>query len=699
MLEVRKARRGTVSLGSVGLVAMALLAQASWLGAQSAAPAVHPTLEDVFKVKALGSAQVSPDGQQIVYTVRAADLEKNQANTDIWLFTLPERARPENIQLTRNPKDDTSPRWRPDGAMFAFLSIRPAPDGKEGKRAIYLMEPRGGEPEKLLEHETPINTFQWLPDGKGIVFAARDQEPAEAKDKKEKGRDVAVEDQAAEYTHLWLLDVQTRRARRVTSGAGYSVGEFKVSPDGKVIAFSATPSPRITDGWRSDVYLVAADSGATPRKLTTNPGPDDSPVFSPDGALIYYHAMQADRYRVGQSRVYRIPRDGGAPVDVSPDLDVEPSDYQFTPDGKGVWFIATVGTTRGLYHMPLLTRKASRQSGDQGVLSQVSFSKDGRRLAYVRETMTKPQELYVADEANRPEEDGLKNFTPVTRHNADAATWAVGLSDVVRWKSTDGRQIEGILVYPAGWTPAKGAAPLVVKIHGGPSGVFVQNFQASSFSADAQRYAADGYAVLLPNPRGPSGYGDATQQAVVKDWGGLDFQDIITGVDTLVARGIAHKDSLGVMGWSYGGYMTAWTISQTDRFKAAVVGAGITEAIAMWATQDIIHVFEAYFGGASPWADGAWEVYQKSSPLAHMRNAKTPTLIIHGQNDPLVPPNQAMILYRSLKSLNVPTELLWLPRTGHGPSEPGLQYETAKAQKDWMDRWIRHKPVKPAADG
>jgi len=682
-------RRDLCPLTSLTVLMIGLIAQSPHLAAQGAASsAAHPTLEDLFKVKALGGLQVSPNGAAILYTVRTADLEKNQANTDVWLLTLPERARSENVQLTRNPKDDTSPRWRPDGAAFAFLSVRPDADGKEGKRALYLMEPRGGEPEKLFEHETAIGSFQWSPDGKWIAFAAQEKEPADAKDQRDQGRDVAVEDEPGQYTHLWMLDVGARTARRVTSGTGYSVNDFGVSPDGKAIAFAAAPSPRITDGWRSDIYLVATDSGAAPRKLTTNPGPDTSPGFSPDGALIYYHAMQTDSYRVGQSRVYRMPKDGGTPEDVSPDLDVEPSAYHFTADGKGAFFIATAGTTRGLYYLPFATRKAQRQSGDQGVVSQLSFSKDGKRMAYVRETMTKPQELYVADEANRPELDGLKNFTPLTRHNADAAAWAVGLTDVIRWKSVDGRQIEGILVYPAGWTPARGPAPLVVKIHGGPSGVFVQNFQASSFSADAQRYAADGYAVLLPNPRGSSGYGDATQQAVVKDWGGLDFQDIMTGVDTLVARGIAHQDSLGVMGWSYGGYMTAWTISQTDRFKAAVVGAGITEAIAMWGTQDIIHVFEAYFGG-SPWADGAWEAYQKSSPLAHMRNAKTPTLIIHGRNDPRVPPNQATILHRTLRALNVPTELMWLPRTGHGPSEPGLQYETAKAQKEWMDRWIR----------
>lgn len=676
----------------LGWLALVLAAVPAWAQREDR----HPTLDDLFKVAALGSVQVSPDGSRVLYTVRTADLEHNQTNTDIWLLTLPPRGRPESLRLTRNPKNDTSPKWRPDGGAFAFLSVRTGPDGKEAKPALYLMRPDGGEPEKLYEHPTGIASFEWSPDGKWIAFAAEDAEPAEAKTRREQGRDVSREDEPGAYTHLWLLNLAARTARAVTSGRDYSVMDFAVSPDGRTLAFAAAPSPKITDNWRSDLYLVATDSGATPRKLTDNPGPDRSPVFSPDGAWIYYDAVPSAAYRVGYSRVYRIPASGGSPEDVSPRLDVEPSAYQFTPDGKAVFFEATTGTTRAIFYMPLATRQPVRLNGDLGLAMQASFSRDRRVVAFVGESMTKPQEIYAAPLDDKPVEGTLKNVGPLTRHNADAAAWAAGLSDVIRWRSTDGKPVEGILVYPAGWTPARGPAPLVVKIHGGPSGVYVQNFQASSYSSDAQRYAADGYAVLLPNPRGSSGYGDAVQQAVVRDWGGLDYQDIMTGVDTLIARGIAHPDSLGVMGWSYGGYLTAWTVSQTNRFKAAVVGAGITEVISMWGTQDIIHVFEAYFGG-SPWESGQWEVYQKSSPLAHLKGAKTPTLIIHGRNDPRVPPNQAMIFYRSLKALNVPTELLWLPRTGHGPSEPGLQYETAKAQKDWMDRWIRGRS-KPAAE-
>jgi dipeptidyl aminopeptidase/acylaminoacyl peptidase len=676
---------------------------AAWLlvpfnAARAQTEGPRPQLEDLFTVVGLGSLEFSPDGRRLLYTVRNTLLKENSYDTDIWMLEFPDRAPTRQVQLTSHSKDDLSPRWRPDGEVFAFLSARDSSPTGDSTAALYLMRPRGGEPEKLYQHETAIRQYAWAPDGSRIAFTAPEPRPPEEREQRKTGRDVAVEDEPGRYTHLWLLDVAQRKARRVTSGIEYSVQSFDWSPDGALLAFAAAPSPRITDAWKSDIWTVSArDSAATPRRLTDNPGTDASPTFSPDGAFIYFQGYQAPGYRLGYSRVFRIPREGGKPEDVSPVADLDPSDYVFTPDGRAVFFQATTGTTRGLFYMPLDTREPLRLTGEQGVVGQATYSADRRRVAFVEESPAKPAEIYVAAVPERPAIAGLlKNTAPQTRHNEHATGWAVGLTDLVRWKSVDGRVIEGLLVYPAGWSPARGRVPLVVKIHGGPSGVFVQNFQAASFNNDAQRYAADGYAVLLPNPRGSTGYGDATERAVIGDWGGLDFQDIMTGVDSLIARGIAHPDSLGVMGWSYGGYMTAWTVSQTNRFKAAVAGAAITENIAMWGTQDIIHTFEAYFGGG-PWEPGRWEGYQKSSPLAHMKNASTPTLVIHGRNDQRVPPNQALIFYRTLRALGVSTELVWLPRTGHGPSEPGLQYETARRQKEWMDRWIRRRG-KPTAE-
>jgi dipeptidyl aminopeptidase/acylaminoacyl peptidase len=663
----------------------------------------HPTLEDLFTVKSIGGVEVSPDGEAVLYTVTESILEENETNVDIWLIRKEGREWSGPVRMTTSDEDDTRPRWRPDGNAFAFLSARDGDEqgsedrsGGGDRRKLYLMNALGGEPEELYAHETGIAAFEWSFDGRAIAFTARDEESDVAKDRKDKGRDITIEDEPVRYTHLWVLDVETREARRLTEGHEFTVGSFDWNPTGRTLAFSATPTNLPTDSWRSDIYLVSTDPADLGlRKITDNPGPDASPVWTPDGTHIVYQGDQTGEYRVGYSRVFRIPAGGGEPEDISPKLDVQPGSYSFTEDGTAVLFEATTGTTRGLFYMTLATREPVRLTPDAGVYQAPGFSRDLKQVAFVFQDPTHPQEVYTSSLGSQPGEGSVRAEGALTEHNEHAAPWAVGRTDVLRWKGTDGSDVEGLVVYPAGWTVGAGPRPLIVKIHGGPSGVYTQTFQAASSSADAQRYAADGYAVLLPNPRGSSGYGERSIQSVVTDWGGLDYQDIMAGVDTLVAQRVAHPDSLGVMGWSYGGYMTAWTVTQTTRFKAAVAGAAITETIAMWGTHDILHVFEGYFGG-SPYEAGRWEAYQKSNPLAFISRARTPTLMIHGENDPRVPPNQARIFFRALRANGVPAKLVWLPRTGHGPREPGLRYETAKHQKEWMDRWIRGRTGMPA---
>ncbi len=654
-------------------------------GPAAAQQQAAPALEDLFRYQAIGDARVSPDGTMALYTLRSVDLDENEADTDVWL------ARTNGgdaIRMTTNPKNDSRPRWQPDGGTFAFTSVRG--DGEAARSALYRMSPNGGEAELLYRHDTDIGAFEWAPDGRSIAFTAREEESQAQKDAKEKGRDVEIEDGPERHTHLWVLDVASKEARRVTGGDSatvFTVQAFAWSPDAQQIAFSAAPSPNLAFSWQSDVYVVTPqDSAALPRLLTRNEGPDGSPVWAPDGRSLYVQGHEESGYRVGQSRLYRVDLASGAAQDVTPG-DLDPGSV--VPYGDGVWFSALSGTTTGLYWMRPDGTGVVRVTPEDGTYGSIDFSADHTRIVYTHETPTQPAELYTAVLATRSIPPRPAQPLALTRHNEEMKQYAVGRTEVVTWQSTDGRSVEGVLVYPAGYETGQ-RVPLVVKIHGGPAGAYLQNFQANGYGNNAQWYAADGYAMLMPNPRGSAGYGDAGQRAVIEDWGGLDFQDIMTGVDAVIERGIAHPDSLGVMGWSYGGYMTAWTVTQTDRFKAAVNGAGITEPIAMWGTQDIIQVFEGYFGG-DPFADGRWEVYQRSSPLDNVRNVTTPTLMIHGRNDARVPPNQAQIFFRALRALGVPTELVWLPRTGHGPGEPGLQYETALRQKQWMDRWIRGK--------
>ena len=690
----------------VSVAAILALLSGPASGQEAAAHNGGPTLEDLFTVRSLGSVQVSPDGQAVLYTVSSADLEENETDTDIWMLRRDASGWTDPVQLTQSKQNDTNPQWRPESHAFAFLSSREGDssgpsdssrrgDGDNGRQQqqIYLMDSRGGEARKLFAHETSISSFQWSPDGAFIAFRATDPESDDDKDLQETGRDVNVEDEPGRPSHLWVLDAETGEARRVTEGDGFTVGPYDWNPDGSRLTFSATPSGRPMDSWKSDVYVVSAhDAEATPMKLTDNPGPDANPQWSPDGRHLYYSRLLTDRYELTSSHLVRMSVDGGEIADVSPDADIQTGGFTLSSDGRGAFFSATTGTTRGMFYMSLDDRRPVRLTPDRGVYGSADLSDDGSLVVYTYENPSQSVELYAASLSRRPAAESVVARQALTSHNGHTADWTLGNTEVLRWKGVDGRDVEGIVVYPHDWSPGDGPRAPVVKIHGGPSGVYVENFQASSSTSDAQRYAADGYVVLLPNPRGSSGYGEAGLQAVVGDWGGLDFQDIMTGVDTLVARGVSHSDSLGVMGWSYGGYMTAWTVTQTSRFKAAVAGAAITENIAMWGTQDIQHVFEAYFGGG-PYEPGMWEVYQKSNPLAFIENATTPTMILHGENDPRVPPNQARIFYRGLLANGVQAKLVWLPRTGHGPREPGLRYETARHQKEWMDQWIRKRTV------
>ncbi|HIF39021.1 MAG TPA: S9 family peptidase [Gemmatimonadetes bacterium] len=659
------------------------------------------TLEDVFEVKNIGGVAMSPSGNEVLYTLNTVDLKENDSDTNIWLVRRSEIGWGDPIQLTNHPGNDSNPQWHPTGKRFAFLATGRESDESQSKSSssantsnastnmIMEMSLLGGEPSQLLQHETNISSFQWSPDGRYIGFRASDSESQDRKTRKQNGRDVNLEDEPGSYTHIWLSDSSEASVKKLTEGTNFTVTGFSWSPDSRQIVFSGTPSDQPYDSWRSDVYLLDVNASTKESiKLTTNPGPDSNPQWSPDGNHIFYMGQQTDNYQVAMNRVWKISAMGGLPEEVSPKGDIQPARYKFTADGTGAFFETTTGTTRGLFYIDLEIRKPIRISPDSGVRGSFSFSQNNEVGVYVFEDPTSPVELYLSSFEDGPNPN-MSESMQLTNHNSHTKIFAVGKTETIQWENNvDGKEVEGVLLYPAGWTKKDGPRATVVKIHGGPSGVYVENFQAASSGADAQRYAGDGYFVLLPNPRGSSGYGEAGLQSVVQDWGGLDFQDIMSGVDHLIAEGYAHPDSLGVMGWSYGGFMTAWAVTQTDRFKAAVAGAAITENISMWGTQDIQHVFEAYFGGG-PYEPGLWEVYQRSNPLAFVQNASTPTMIIHGENDPRVPPNQARTFYRGLRANGVETKLVWLPRTGHGPREPGLQFERSLAQKEWMDQHIR----------
>jgi len=633
------------------------------LGVGSAVAQRPMTPEDILALKQVSDPQVSPDGRWIAYVVSQTELEQNTINTDVWLVAT---AGGEPVRLTTSPRADGSPRWSPDSKWIAFISAR------EERPQIWLIRPNGGEAEKLTSSKSGVQSLVWSPDGKTIAYTALREWTAE-EEKKQKDRDDAiVVDQDHRFGRIWTIDVATKKAAEVVAG-DFHPSNPQWSPDGTQLAYEVRPTPAADDGARSDVYIITLASKEK-RKLFENPGIDNNPRWSPDGRWIAF-SSRPDGF--GQTELKVIPAAGGTPRTVATRFLYQPGAATWSADGRTLFFTASVRTTNQLFSVPVAGGEPKQLTSHNGTMSGATMSDDGRTIAFTVSDVTRPNDVYVVRDPAR--------FAPVklTDHNPQLAEIALGRGELYRWKSKDGMEIEGVLIYPPDYDPSK-RYPTMAFIHGGPSGVWTQGFPGSSGNY-GHIWAGRGWVSFYPNVRGSSGYGDAFMKANVRDWGGGDYQDIQTGLDELVRRGVADPDRLGQSGWSYGGYMTAWTLTQTDRFKALMVGAGLTNMYSMYSTNDLQTTLENYFG-AEPWDDE--EAYRRASAMVYIKQAKTPTLILHGQQDLRVPIGQAQELYMGLKKNGVPVELVFYPRAGHGLSEPRHQLDRMRREYAFFSKRV-----------
>lgn len=622
------------------------------------------TFDDVIALRTVSDAQVSPDGKWVAYTVTRADLEQNASDADIWLAST---AGESPSRLTTHKKSDTSPRWSPDGRRIAFISAR------EEKPQIFLMSAFGGEPERLTEQKGGVRQIAWSPDGHSIAFIA-DQEPTAEEEKRIKDKDDAiVVDTNYKFNRLWVLDVATRKVRLLATGDAVA-NDPQWSPDGTRIAFSTTPTPRADDGSLSDLHVVAVSGGA-PSMLVKNAGTDQSPRWSPDGTRIAYIISAGSDVR--QSQLATIPAAGGTPCLVAPDFLYQPNAPTWSSDGRTLYFGASVRTTTQLFAVPSVGGTPRALTDVRGVINGGTMSRDGRSIVFTMSDPQRPADVHVATIGT-----GLLTSRQLTDHNPQVRDLALGRAEVVQWKSSDGMEMDGVLLRPVGYEAGK-RYPLITSVHGGPAGAWTENF-AAGWGSPGQVAAGQGFAIFYPNPRGSSAYGEKFLRANIRDWGAGDYRDIQTGIDALIARGIADSSKLAQTGWSYGGYMTAWTLTQTNRFKAVVVGAGLTDMYSMYATNDIPRALDGYFG-AEPWNDTT--EYRKRSAMTYIKNARTPTLILHGQVDLRVPVGQAQELYTGLRKNNVPVQLVFYPREPHGLQEPRHQLDKMKRENEWIRRW------------
>ncbi len=577
-----------------------LALSAAFTQAQSVGRVMEP--RDLPTIRAAQDPQISPDGRTVAFVVSEHDTKENLYQTDIFVVST---SGGEPLRFTRHSKNDRAPQFSPDGSKLAFLSER------DEKPQIFLADLRGGEPWKLSELKGGVSAFDWSPDGTWIAALSADA-PSEEEEKKTKAKDdERVVDQNHRMTHLHRIDIATKETKRLTEGA-FTLSDARISPDGSEIAAVRRPTPSADEGSASDIVIVKAEGGA-PSVLHENRGIDTSPRYSPDGKTIAVITRDGKLPRSGTSALAILPRGGGPLTRLTP-VDLSPNNVLWSADGASILFTATVGVEGRLYSVALASKGAAPHEVMKGayMVSAPTLSADGSTLAYLRQDPRTPNEVHVQtlDRASLPAAGAAGRR--LTTLNPKLGEFKMSVSEAIRWKAPDGREIEGLLHRPEGSVGKK--LPLVVHVHGGPAGAYTLAFPGSMNNYH-HILTARGYAVFQPNFRGSTGYGDAFQRLNVNDWGKGDFQDIMSGVDSLISKGAADPDRMALHGWSYGGYMCAWSITQTTRFKAASCGAGLTNLISMYGTNDIPSTLDDYFGGG-PYGAAGVDAYWKASAMA-----------------------------------------------------------------------------------
>ena len=656
------------------------------------------TVDDLFGVKEAHEAQISPDGRMIAYAVNSNSLKEDKAESRIWM--IPANGG-EAIPLSAEGVSSSHPRWSPDGKHLAFLSTRKDAEGNEAKAQVYLLNRMGGEAQRLTDTPQDVEDFEWSPDSRQLVLILRDPslEELEAASRKAKdGDDGPAKKPKAQppwvidrlqfksdnvgyldrrRTHLYVFTLATKTQRQVTSG-DFDDAHPAWSPDGKLLAFDSNrtkPDPDTT--YNSDIWVVAADStdkGAHLSQVSNFPGQKTHPAWSPDGKWLTYTAtvdLKLFYYATGHVAVS--PAGGGETKILTKTFDRPAFFPRFAPDGKSIYFLADDDGAQALAHVDLSDGKVTRAIGGRLATDSYSFSQDGT-LAATISTSDRPYEVFTNPGGQ---------LTRLTHLNDDwLAQHKVVQPEYVSFKSKDGTVVHGYLYRPVGYEAGK-KYPTILRPHGGP----VEAYQGD-FVVIAQLFAANGYAVLLPNPRGSSGYGQDFAKAIWADWGNKDFQDDMAFVDYALAQGIADPDKLGVGGWSYGGISTDFIIGQTNRFKAAISGAGGANFTSLWGHDEYQREYVIELG--YPWENRT--VWERIAPFYKVKDILTPTLFVGGNIDCNVPILGGEQMYLSLKELGRETLLFVYPDEYH-------EFKTPSHVKDLHERYLAWYAHYVKADG
>ncbi|MFM7431356.1 MAG: S9 family peptidase [Flammeovirgaceae bacterium] len=597
-----------------------------------------PTFEEVISLRSVGTVQLSPDGKAVAYTLQTTDWNENRYDTEIWLSL--EGGKP--FQLTHNPKNSsTNPLFSPNGKWLAFLSDR----GQ--KNQIYVLRVNGGEAKAITHEEEGISFYEWHPNGKHLIFVKSEKEDKTKKEREKRYGAFETDDKEYTLSHLWEIDfnaempdpsekpcyetvdslkvkagcVEWPKAQRITEGK-FTVTGFSVSPDGTRIAFSHQPDPLINSFVKSDISIIDfATKKISP--LVTNPSGDSFEDWSPDSKEILYTTNLNDTVSnfYTNSKLFALNVETKASRQLAKNLDEDLGGWSW--EANGIFSSMFNKTARPMYRIDPATGAHMIFKNEPEQIFGFSFSKDGQSLAFVGRSGDQLSEVFMSNK-------GANN--PISNLNDQLKDWKTAQSEVIRWKSKDGATIEGVLHKPKNYDPSK-KYPLLVVIHGAPTGIDTPTPVPGSVYPIIQ-WLDKGCLVLRPNYRGSAGYGEAFRSLNVKNLGVGDMWDVMSGIDYLDKKGMIDKTKMGSMGWSQGGYISAFLATNTTAFKAISVGAGISNWMTYYVSTDI-HPFTRQYLKATPWSDEM--IYKKTSPMTNINNAKTPTLIQHGEFDKRVP--------------------------------------------------------------
>jgi dipeptidyl aminopeptidase/acylaminoacyl peptidase len=695
----------------------------------------------------VGSPTPSPDGKWLLYTLSTPDWNQARRQTDIYLVSVKDGLASTRQMTYTKDKNETSPRWSRDGKFFAFLSNRDAasaPSGGSsgagggsaaGQNQVYIMRPDGGEARKISDAKDGVSTldfskdgrwlvyrsgkadeeqlyalpvagidsakpvqlthqlagvglWKWSPDSRHIYFVTADTLDKDEKLRIEKKFNVTIRNMATPLSSLWALDVDAKKATRLTRDTTITVTDFNISADGRWIGYHGASANRymrnITEqDIYSDLYLLDTSTGGIER-ITNNTEVGESDLeFSPDSKWIAFSAPDdMTQYNMTNNRVYlrRVDDRAGQLRKLGGNFDGDATIGFWSKDGKTIYFNEGIKATNQLMALDIDKNTVRQVSNVRASLSANEDDDSRLLLLNYADPSTPPTLFTVASVDQIPLRASWRQLTDA---NPQVRGFALGDEDEISWKSTDGKTVGGILIKPVGYQPGT-RYPLIVAIHGGPASADVLGFNGGY---GAQTYAGAGYAVLMPNYRGSTNYGEKHKTDIVGNYFQKGYEDIMTGVDYLISQGIVDSTKMGVLGWSAGGHWSNWILTHTNRFKAISTGAGTSNWISMYAESDVQRNRQFYLGNKLPYDD--FDAYWNQSPLKYIRNAKTPTMVHVVEGDPRVPRPQSEELFMALKRLGVPAEMYVYPGNTHGIPDPRNQLVKSVAEMAWMDYWVR----------